>query len=63
MVDVFGMLVRRQLATWPEQAERDTRWFTATDAAVLVAEPRLAKLINRLPALVRRGKLSVADEV
>ena len=62
-VDVFGMLVRRQLETWPEQAERDTRWFTAADAAMLVAEPRLAKLINRLPVLVRRGKLGAADEL
>jgi 8-oxo-dGTP pyrophosphatase MutT (NUDIX family) len=56
-VHVFPMLVRRQLETWPEFAERETRWFAVVDAASLVTEPRLAKLIAKVPALVRRGKL------
>jgi 8-oxo-dGTP pyrophosphatase MutT (NUDIX family) len=58
-VDVFPMLVYRQLETWPEIAERETRWFAVIEAAGLVAEPQLAKLIAKVPALVRRGKLEV----
>ena len=63
-VDVFPMLVHRQLETWPEFAERDTRWFAVVEAAGLVTEPRLARIIAKVPALVRRGKLEMGtDEV
>ena len=58
-VDVFAMLVHGQLAAWPEQGERRTEWFAAADAAVLVAEPGLAKLILRTPSLGHRGKLGL----
>jgi 8-oxo-dGTP pyrophosphatase MutT (NUDIX family) len=45
-VDVFLMRVARQLDTWPEQSERDTRWFRPDRAATLVAEPELAALLS-----------------
>ena len=54
MVEVFLMRVSRQLATWPEQAERETRWCDPDEAASLVAEPELAALLRGLrddPAL------------
>lgn len=56
-VDVYLMLVRTQLHEWPEKAERDTQWFALVDAAALVAEPGLAKIIRKMPAMKRRSKL------
>jgi 8-oxo-dGTP pyrophosphatase MutT (NUDIX family) len=53
-VEVFLMRVLRQLASWPEQAERETRWCDPDEAAALVAEPELAALLRGLrdgPAL------------
>jgi hypothetical protein len=44
-VEVFLLWADRQLETWPEQAERETRWFTPEEAACLVAEPELAALL------------------
>ena len=58
-VDVFPMMVHRQLESWPEVAERETRWFAVLKAAGMITEPRLAKIIAKAPALVRRGKLDV----
>jgi 8-oxo-dGTP pyrophosphatase MutT (NUDIX family) len=50
-VAVFLLRVDRQLDHWPEQAERETRWFTPEDAAQLVAEPELAALLLGLSEL------------
>jgi len=50
-VAVFLLRVDRQLDHWPEQAERETRWFSPEDAATLVAEPELAVLLLGLSAL------------
>lgn len=47
-VSVFLMRVSRQLATWPEQAERETRWYDPDEAALMVAEPELAALLRGL---------------
>ena len=47
-VDVFLMRVSRQLETWPEQAERETRWCNPEEAALMVAEPELAALLRGL---------------
>ncbi len=55
-VKVFLLWVERQLPTWPEQAERETRWFSPEVAAGLVAEPELAALILRAPEVVARKK-------
>jgi 8-oxo-dGTP pyrophosphatase MutT (NUDIX family) len=44
-VKVFLLRVERQMDTWPEQAERETRWFSPEEAAELVAEPELAAIL------------------
>jgi 8-oxo-dGTP pyrophosphatase MutT (NUDIX family) len=55
-VKVFLMRFERQLDTWPEQAERETRWFSPEEAAALVAEPELAALLLSTHDIARRGK-------
>jgi 8-oxo-dGTP pyrophosphatase MutT (NUDIX family) len=45
-VEVFLLRVTRQMETWPEQAERETRWFDPEQAAELVAEPGLALILR-----------------
>ena len=47
-VGVFLMRISRQLATWPEQAERETRWCSPEEAALMVAEPELAAILRDL---------------
>ena len=47
-VGVFLMRVSQQLAAWPEQAERETRWCDPDEAALMVAEPELAALLRSL---------------
>ena len=42
---VYPMRVTRQLADWPEKAQRDSRWFSLADAAASVAERSLRQLI------------------
>jgi 8-oxo-dGTP pyrophosphatase MutT (NUDIX family) len=49
-VEVFAMRVDRQLEQWPEQAERETAWFTLGQAAMEVAEEGLVVLLLRLAA-------------
>lgn len=44
-VVVFPFAVTRQLADWPEKAQRETRWFTPEEAALLVQEGGLAALL------------------
>jgi 8-oxo-dGTP pyrophosphatase MutT (NUDIX family) len=48
-VDVYCLKVRRQLKNWPEQGQRDQRWFEVGIASDRVLEPALADLIRRLP--------------
>jgi 8-oxo-dGTP pyrophosphatase MutT (NUDIX family) len=45
-VGVFPLWVERQLADWPERAERETAWFGLEAAADLVVEPELAVLLR-----------------
>lgn len=45
-VEVFPLRVERELSDWPERGERERRWFTPAQAAGLVDEPELAKLIG-----------------
>ena len=47
-VEVFAMKVSGQRRRWPEYEQRDTRWFTPSEAAASVQEPELATLIGRL---------------
>jgi 8-oxo-dGTP pyrophosphatase MutT (NUDIX family) len=48
-VEVFTLEVERQLKSWPERKERDTRWFELKKAAAAVDEPELAAMIRNLP--------------
>ena len=45
-VRVFPLRVGRELDDWPEQHERERRWFTRAAAAAAVDEPDLAALIS-----------------
>ncbi len=45
-VKVFPLEVRRQLKTWPEQDQREGRWFSPSDAAEAVAEAGLSGIIR-----------------
>jgi len=44
-VAVFPLAVLRQADEWPEQEERETRWFGLADAADAVDEPLLKEMI------------------
>ena len=44
-VTVFPLAVTTQLDAWPEQHERDTRWFTLVDAVKAVDEPELKAIL------------------
>lgn len=49
-VDVYPLQVEKQRKNWPERDQRITRWFPLREAAGLVREPELSKLIqNFLP--------------
>ncbi|MFD0936892.1 NUDIX hydrolase [Methylobacterium trifolii] len=52
-VKVFPLEVRKQLKAWPEQHQRELRWFRPAEAAEAVAEPGLAAIIRG--ALKRKG--------
>lgn len=49
-VDVYALEVTKTLADWPEKTERDVRWMTPADAAILVEESELATLLTELEA-------------
>ncbi len=46
-VEVYALKATKMLEDWKEKGEREVRWFTAADAALLVDEPELATLITR----------------
>ncbi len=45
-VRVFAMRVKRQLATWPEASERQTRWFEPAQAVAAVTDNGLRHVIE-----------------
>lgn len=53
-VEVFPLAVTDQLSQWPEQGERELRWFPVAEAAEAVDEPDLRSIIaafaNRPPS-------------
>ena len=51
-VKVFALEVEQQLASWPEQDQRSTHWFTLQEAAGAVKEPELRAIIQDLAALL-----------
>jgi len=46
LVTVFPFLVAKQLRKWPEQRQRKTRWVKLAEAADLVDEKELTKLLR-----------------
>ena len=44
-VDIFPFSVTTQLDEWPEQDERELRWFTPAEAAAAVEEPELRTIL------------------
>ena len=52
-VAVLPLAYQRQAEEWPEQDERETRWFTLSEASEAVDEPELKTLIRnfRVPAV------------
>ena len=53
---VYLMAVDEQLEDWPERPERRTQWFSPPEAAALVAESELARMIKRVPRVLARAK-------
>lgn len=49
-VAVFPLAFTAQAEEWPEQDERETRWFGLTEAARAIDEPDLARLIDSFRA-------------
>ncbi len=47
-VMVYRLDVEEECADWREAAQRERRWFSASEAAERVAEPRLASMIERV---------------
>jgi 8-oxo-dGTP pyrophosphatase MutT (NUDIX family) len=45
-VEGFPLLVKRQSKDWPESKQRTARWFAAAEAAALVDNEHLHKLIQ-----------------
>lgn len=45
-VKVFPLKVRKQLKHFPEENQRELRWFTPAEAAEAVSEPGLAAIIR-----------------
>ena len=46
-VRVYSFRVEHQLDDWPEKKQRETKWFDATEAAMMVEEVGLAGIIDR----------------
>ena len=44
-VDVFPMQVSEQRRSWPEKAQRKTKWFSLEKAAMEVGDPELGELL------------------
>jgi 8-oxo-dGTP pyrophosphatase MutT (NUDIX family) len=53
-VRIFPLEVKRQLDDWPEKGERDTCWLTPGEAAHLVDDPGLRKVLQGTAKLLRR---------
>jgi len=47
-VQVFPLLVKTQLKKWPESRQRKVRWFPAPDAAAVIDDNALRKLVLQL---------------
>lgn len=45
LVKVYLLRVETELAAWPEQGQRERRWFTPGEAAAIVGEPELVPVL------------------
>lgn len=52
-VDTFALEVEQQMPAWPEQGQRQTRWFAPEQAAAQVQEPELRDLIKKFAKELR----------
>jgi 8-oxo-dGTP pyrophosphatase MutT (NUDIX family) len=58
-VKIFAMRVERQDSNWPERQQRRTQWCSSDQAASLVVEPGLARILSTFPdqlAALRNGR-------
>jgi 8-oxo-dGTP pyrophosphatase MutT (NUDIX family) len=55
-VMVFALKVSKQLASWPEQDQRRTKWFKPETAAKAVEEPELRAIIKNLDLLLKKRR-------
>jgi len=55
-VDIYPLLVERQLKRWREQGQRSLGWFSAAEAAGLVNEDELASVIEVFAATLDRRR-------
>lgn len=62
-VEVYALLVDRQLKRWPEAGEREACWMSADDAARSVREPGLARLLLRLKEILESGDVAGAGRL
>jgi 8-oxo-dGTP pyrophosphatase MutT (NUDIX family) len=63
-VALFPLLVAQEHGDWPERRERTRRWCTPAEAAQLVEEPALARLISGFdPAALDVSRETVAIDV
>lgn len=56
-VEVFALSVHELLGDWPEQKQRERRWFTPAEAAEAVEEPELKILL-----LSQAGRLAAQPD-
>ena len=56
-VMVFALDVKKQLPSWPEKDQRQTRWFKTEAAAKAVKEPELRAIIRKLNSLLGEKEL------
>ena len=61
-VMVFAMQVTRQRKSWPEKAERVTRWMSVEDAAAAVDEPELKQILLQFSASLLASQMA-ANEI
>jgi 8-oxo-dGTP pyrophosphatase MutT (NUDIX family) len=54
-VHVYLLKVSRQLEVWQEKKSRHMAWLSPADAALLVDEPQLIAMINKLRGSTRPG--------
>jgi 8-oxo-dGTP pyrophosphatase MutT (NUDIX family) len=57
-VEVYALLVDKQLKRWPERKQREVCWMSADDAANSVKEPGLTQLLLRLKEILEPEDLS-----